>query len=193
LPKAKAWLERHRIPVGIENHKDFRTAEMVDLLRAVDCPYLGVCLDFGNNVSFLEDPLETAEALAPFAVTTHLKDMAVRPYEEGFELSEVPLGQGFLPLARIVETIRKHRPEAPLVLEMITRDPLKVPYLKDAYWATFGGRNPALVERFRASALARASKDPLPRVSGLALEQMIASEDENVRLCTAFARETLRA
>jgi hypothetical protein len=148
-------------------------------------------VDFGNNVAFLEDPLELAEALAPFALTTHLKDMAVRPYDQGFELSEVPLGQGFLPLPRIVEVIRKHRPEAPLCLEMITRDPLKVPYLTETYWTTFGGRDEALVERFRAGILSKAWKEPLPKVSGLPLEQMVAAEDENVRRSAAYARAHL--
>ena len=32
-------------------------------------------------------------------MTTHLKDMAVRPSPDGFELSEVPLGEGIVPLA----------------------------------------------------------------------------------------------
>lgn len=193
LPRAKPWLERHRMPIGIENHKDFRIRELVDLLRTVDSPFLGACVDFGNNLAFLEDPLELAEALAPFAVTTHLKDMAVRPYADGFELSEVPLGAGVLPLVKMAEVIRKHRPEAPLCLEMITRDPLKVPYLQDGYWTTFGGRDGALIDRFRANVLAKASADPLPRTSGLTLEQMIAAEDDNVRRCAAFARASLGA
>ena len=69
--------------------------------------------------------------LAPFAVTTHLKDMAVRRTADGFELSEVPLGQGMLPLARYVAAVRRARPEARFCLEMMTRDPLPVPYLTD--------------------------------------------------------------
>jgi sugar phosphate isomerase/epimerase len=163
----------------------------VDLIRSVDSPYLGACVDFGNNVAFLEDPLELTEALAPYAITTHLKDMAVRPYERGFELSEVPLGTGFLPLARMVEVLRKHRPEVPLCLEMITRDPLEVPYLDDGYWATFGHRDEGRIERFRATALAKAWPAALPRISGLAMEAMIEAEDDNVRLCAAYAREHL--
>jgi sugar phosphate isomerase/epimerase len=193
LPRAKSWLDRHRMPIGIENHKDFRIRELVDLLRSVDSPFLGACVDFGNNLAFLEDPLELAEALAPFAVTTHLKDMAVRPYADGFELSEVPLGTGVLPLARMAEVIRKHRPEAPLCLEMITRDPLKVPYLQDGYWTTFGGRDAALIERFRATVLTKASAAALPRTSGLTLEQMVAAENDNVRRCAAYARASLGA
>jgi sugar phosphate isomerase/epimerase len=192
LPRAKPYLEKHELHVGIENHKDFRTEELVALIRSVNSPYLGACVDFGNNVSFLEDPLETAAALAPYAVTTHLKDMALRPYEKGFELSEVPLGNGVCPLAKMIEVLRNARPEIPICLEMITRDPLLVPYRDDAYWASFGGRDAKLTARFEAELLSRASRDPLPRVSGLPIEAMIAREDENVRLCTDYARKTLR-
>ncbi len=192
LPRAKPYLEKHEIAVGIENHKDFRTEELVALIRSVDSPWLGACVDFGNNVSFLEDPLETAAALAPYAVTTHLKDMALRPYEKGFELSEVPLGEGICPLAKMIEVLQKARPGIPICLEMITRDPLLVPYRDDGYWTSFGGRDAKLLARFEAELLSRASRDPLPRVSGLPIEAMIAKEDENVRLCTDHARKTLR-
>jgi sugar phosphate isomerase/epimerase len=191
LPRAKRALDQHRLEVGIENHKDWRAEELVELIRSVDSPYLGACVDFGNNISLLEDPLDTARTLAPYAVTTHLKDMAVRPYDRGFELSEVTLGTGLLPLAKMIEVLRAARPAVPLCLEMITRDPLLVPYKDDAYWASFGGRDDARVARFEATVLSRASAEPLPHVSGLGFEAMQAQEDENVRRSTAFARETL--
>ncbi len=192
LPRAKGALDQHRLEVGIENHKDFGALELVELIRSVGSPWLGACVDFGNNVALLEDPLETATLLAPHAVTTHLKDMALRPYERGFELSEVPLGTGICPLAKIIEVLRASRPDVPLCLEMITRDPLKVPYRDDAYWASYGGRDLARLARFESAVLSRAWAEPLPRVSGLSLEAMQAREDENVRISTAYARGTLR-
>ena len=54
-------------------------------------------------------------------------------------MSEVPLGQGTLDLPRIVELCQKHNPQIVFNLEMITRDPLKIPCLTDEYWATFPG------------------------------------------------------
>jgi sugar phosphate isomerase/epimerase len=196
LTRAKAAIERAGLAVGIENHKDWRTDELVDLLSSVDSPLVGACVDFGNNLALLEDPLEPARRLAPFAVTTHVKDMAVRLHERGFELSEVPLGTGLLPLAEMVGTLRRARPEVPLVLEMITRDPLLVPCLDDAYWVTYEKRNDARLERFRSSVLSKATKDPLPRISGLTPREMLAAEDDNLRRCVAYARahlEGLRA
>jgi sugar phosphate isomerase/epimerase len=192
VPRAKAALDRHQLEVGIENHKDWRAEELVELIRSTGSPYLGACVDFGNNVSLLEDPLDTVTALAPYAVTTHLKDMALRPCEGGFELSEVPLGTGICPLAKMVEALRKARPRVPMVLEMITRDPLKVPYKEDRYWASFGGRDAARAAAFEKDLLAKASTAPLPRVSTLAMDAMQEREDDNVRRSTAYARETLK-
>jgi sugar phosphate isomerase/epimerase len=191
VPGRKRALERERIPVGIENHKDWRADELVELLHAADSPYLGACVDFGNNLSLLEDPLEVATKLAPFAVTTHLKDMAVRAYDRGFELSEVALGTGICPLGRMIEALRAKRPDVPLCLEMITRDPLKVPFLDESYWATYETRDEARIERFRKEVLTRARAGPLPRVSDKAYEAKVAAEDDNVRRSTEFARKTL--
>jgi sugar phosphate isomerase/epimerase len=191
LPRAAGWLEREGLRAGIENHKDFTAPELADLLRSVGSGHLGACVDFGNNLALLEDPMETVETLAPFAVSTHLKDMAVRPCERGFELSEVPLGSGLLPLPRMVDVVRRARPEAHFSLEMITRDPLKVPYLDNGYWVTYSSRDPARVEAFRTSVLAKASTAPLPRVSGLTPEAMLAAEDANVGACVAYAKGTL--
>ena len=35
--------------------------------------------------------------------------MAVEEYDRGFLLSEVPLGEGFLDLAKMIETLRRHQ------------------------------------------------------------------------------------
>src|SRR6185437_7355223 len=110
--------------------------ELLSLLRKVGSDSLGVCLDTCNSISLLEDPMEVVEALAPRAFTTHFKDMGLDEYREGFLLSEVRFGSGILDLARVVRVLRDARPGIRFNLEMITRDPLKVPCLTQSYWAT---------------------------------------------------------
>src|SRR5581483_10224302 len=88
-------------------HKDWLADEQVEMLRRFSNPHLGACVDFGNNMSLLEDSLEVARKLAPYVVTTHIKDMAVKPYEEGFLLSEVPLGDGITQLREITAVLRR--------------------------------------------------------------------------------------
>ena len=191
LTLAEPVVRKHQVKLAIENHKDRRRTELLDMLKRISSEWVGVCVDTGNNIALLEDPLETVEALAPFAFSTHLKDMAVSEYEDGFLLSEVPLGEGFLDLKRIVERLRKANPRIQFNLEMITRDPLKVPCLTRKYWATMQD-TPA---RDLASALAMVhqhpAKNPLPRTSGLAAEQQLELEDKNVRASLAYARDQL--
>ena len=193
LLRLRRAFDRHRFPIGIENHKDFLAADLVSLLREVDSEYVGACVDFGNNLAMLDDPDETIERLARYAVTTHVKDMAVVPTADGFELSEVPLGRGLLPLDRYVDTIRRVRPSAPFCLEMITRDPLRVPYKTERYWAPFEAeaRSAERIRRFERRVLSRAWNRPLPRISPLTTEARLAAEDENVRLSLAYARDAL--
>lgn len=191
LKAAEPLLRKHKLICGIENHKDWLADELVEMLRSFNSRHLGACVDFGNNVALLEDSLEVARKLAPYVVTTHVKDMAVARYEDGFLLSEVPLGEGNLPLAKIIETLRKGRRDVHLCLEMITRDPLKVPYLKDGYWVTYDRRDEARIKKFESSVLAAPTRASLPEITGLTRGQTLAAEDENVRKSVTHAKRNL--
>lgn len=191
LRRVEAQLKQHKLLIGIENHKDWLADELAEMLGRISNPYLGACVDFGNNLALLEDSIEVAQKLAPFVVTTHLKDMAIRPYDLGFEMSEVPLGDGFLQLAKIVEILRKARRDVHFCLEMITRDPLKVPYREDGYWATYEKRDTIRIQKFETSLLSKASTRSLPRISNLANAPMLTIEDENIRRSAAYAKQTL--
>jgi hypothetical protein len=117
--------------------------------------------------------------------------MAVAEYEDGFLLSEVPFGTGFLDLAKVVALLRKKQPQIRFNVEMITRDPLRVPCLTPKFWATLED----VRGRQLAEALARvrkhAWKEPLPRIAGLPREKQLATEADNVRRCLAFGRKRL--
>lgn len=191
LAAIKPAIERAPLLVGIENHKDFHAGELAELLHTLDSPKIGVCLDFGNNISLLETPLETIRTLAPFAVTTHLKDMAVRATPQGFELSEVPLGEGLVPLADALRLVKAARPDARLSLEMITRDPLVVPYKTDKYWIAIDRPQSDALARFEREVLAKAWTRPLPHISQLPPAEQLAAEDENVRRSVAYAHDHL--
>jgi 3-oxoisoapionate decarboxylase len=192
LQNAEPMLKQNGLYVGVENHKDWLADELVEILKAIGSPHLGACVDFGNNLALLEDSVEVAHKLAPYAVTTHLKDMAVRPYTDGFELSEVALGDGTTPLAEIAAILRKQRPEIHFCLEMITRDPLKVPYKTDHYWITFGQKDESRIRKFENTILKQSPSKQLPKITGLNDTEALAFEDDNVRRSGAYAKRTLK-
>jgi 3-oxoisoapionate decarboxylase len=191
LSLAEPVVAKHDMRLAVENHKDWRAADLADLLKRLGSRHVGACIDTGNNIALLEYPLETVETLAPFAYSVHLKDMAVAEYEDGFLLSEVPLGEGFVDLKRIVAMLRKGRPGVRFSLEMITRDPLKVPCLTPKYWATFENLSGRHLAQTLAMVRKHKSPKPLPRVTGLSREEQIATEEDNIRKCLDFARTSL--
>lgn len=187
LRLAEPLARKHRVRLAVENHKDFRVDELVALMKRFDSEFVGVCLDTGNNVALLDEPLATAKELARWTMTLHLKDMGVEESRDGFLLSEVPLGRGLLDLRGIVAAVRKASPKARFNLEMITRDPLSVPCLGEKYWSTLGKVPGRDLARTLAWVRAGARKEPLPRITKLAAEEQVATEDRNVRESFAFA------
>lgn len=191
LTRAARIVEKHRLPLGIENHKDFTAEEMAPLMKEYSSEYMGVCIDFGNNISLCDDPMDLVESLAPFVINTHIKDNGVEECEDGFLLSEVPLGAGFLDLKRIVNVVRARRPQTRFSLDMLTRNPLRIPCFTEKYWLTFPERNGRYLARMMATVRARKSPKPLPRVEGLDREAQLRMEDENLKQCLAYARNEL--
>lgn len=191
LMLAEPIAARHRVRLAVENHKDWRIDEMLGWLKRLSSEYVGVCLDTGNSIALLEEPHAVVEAFAPWTFTTHFKDMAVTESDDGFLLSEVPLGDGFLDLERIVATLRKAKPEVKLNLEMITRDPLRIPCLAPKYWATLGD----VQARELAETLARIRrhKHPaaLPTISPLSHAEQLRVEADNITRCLKFASAKL--
>lgn len=191
LEAAQRLVDRYKIPLGIENHKDWTANELTELMQRYGTEYLGVCLDFGNNLSLLDDPMTAIEQLAPYTVSTHLKDMGTQPYRDGLLLSEVLLGEGFLDLPRAISLVRNARPQTRFTLEMITRDPLRVPLFDEAYWATFPDRKAVELARTMRFVNENASPKPLPGMSHLSYAEQLRLEDDNVIACLRYAEEQL--
>jgi sugar phosphate isomerase/epimerase len=184
-------LEKHKMRLAVENHKDWKAAELVAIIRDVNSEWLGVTLDFGNNISLLEDPNEVIKTLAPLAFSTHIKDMGVKKYADGFLLSEVPLGEGIVDLKAGVNLCRKYNPNITFSLEMITRDPLKIPCLTDEYWATFDEKKGTEFEKVMTMVEKNEFKSQLPSTSILDSEGRLAFEEANVLECLKYSRKVI--
>jgi sugar phosphate isomerase/epimerase len=120
LKKLLPAAEDNGVVMAMENHIDLTANEMVDLVGSLDSPWLGVCLDTGNNLRLHEDPLVVAAKLAPLARATHVKDIGVRagdPKDFAFWPS-VPLGKGLVDIGRVVELLREADYKGLLAIEV---------------------------------------------------------------------------
>jgi len=188
---AEPVLRKYKMRLALENHKGWTAVEQAAWLKSLGTEYVGVHFDFGNNVSLLEDPMVTLETLKPYIFSCHIKDMAVQPYEKGFLLSEVPMGDGFLDLKKMVDTLRAKNPEMPMDLEMITRDPLEIPIYTDKYWATFTDIPGKQVAHMMEIILKNPPKKPLPKTTGLDAAARQKQELDNNIASIKYARQYL--
>lgn len=115
LDKARAAGMR----IAIENHFNYPSPRMVELLDTIDDPTLGVCLDVANSICAGEWPEETVAMLAPYTINLHLKDYVITPdtYGVGFIIHGVPLGQGRAPIPWILDQLAHCPPDMSVLLE----------------------------------------------------------------------------
>lgn len=190
LELAEPVAAKHRVRLAVENHKDQRVPERIELLRRLSSPWIGACVDVGNSFALLEDPLAVVEAYAPWAISVHLKDQTVQEYEDGFLFGDAALGKGFLDLKRIVQHLRQAKPEARFSLEVITRDPLKIPCLTEKYWATL--TDVPGTDLARTLRIVRVhAQATLLCVSGLSPTDRAEIEEGNIRQSLVYARTEL--
>src|SRR6476660_230465 len=69
--------EKSKVGFALENHKDWTLEQIVQILKGYSSEHVGACLDVGNNISLLDDPMDVVEQLAPYALATHVKDMGL--------------------------------------------------------------------------------------------------------------------
>lgn len=179
LELAEPVARRLGVKIAVENHKDFEVQELVDLMKAMSSEQVGICLDTGNSLALLESPMTVVKALAPYTLTVHLKDIAVRAVDDGFEMAEVPLGKGILDLVEMLRVIRQAASAAEFHLEMITRDPLIIPCLHESYWATFPKKPGSDLARTLSLVKTRGAA-ALTHVAALPLEAKLALEEKQV-------------
>ena len=192
---AEPVLRKYKVKLAIENHKGWRAAEHVAWIKRVGSEWVGVCYDFGNNIALCEDPAETLRLLAPLTIYVSFKDMAVAPYDEGFLLSEMALGEGLLDIPGMVKVLQQKDPHMIFALEMITRVPLKIPVFTKKYWATFDDTYSPLPGRDLARILeivrTTPPKTPLTTTAGLSPADGLKLEDALINRSIAYARKNL--
>jgi sugar phosphate isomerase/epimerase len=191
---AEPILRKYKMRLAIENHKGWRSDELAAWVKSTGSEYVGVCLDLVNNVSLIETPQQTMDTLAPYTIYVSFKDIGVDFYSDGILLSEVGFGDGLLDLAGIVARFQKKDPKMLFQLEMLTRDPLKVPIFTEQYWKVYDDKSP-VPPRDLAMLVAwvrnNPPKVPLPKTAGLSPQGVLALEDKLNQQSIDYARAYL--
>jgi sugar phosphate isomerase/epimerase len=105
-PMAKAL----GIRLALENHCDSFSEEVLWVLKEVDHPFVGACLDTVNAWHVAEDPMKAIENLAPVAFTNHFRDDRVEFCRDGFRVRGVAVGDGDIDMQKAYNLIKSHSP-----------------------------------------------------------------------------------
>jgi sugar phosphate isomerase/epimerase len=107
------------VTLALETYEQVPVDTLVDIVRQVDSPALGICLDPGNCVAALETPTSTIERTAPYVRNLHVKDFAFSRKDGwvGFTLAGCPLGEGLLDYDFLINTVRPHERDINQIIE----------------------------------------------------------------------------
>jgi sugar phosphate isomerase/epimerase len=97
------------VKLADENHIDFNSDEMLQLIQDVNSPYFGINFDTGNFMRVMDDPVAGMKKLARYTFATHVKDlkpMKGEPVTSWHFFACTPTGDGFvdnLALAKLLK------------------------------------------------------------------------------------------
>ncbi|MAS38267.1 MAG: hypothetical protein CL610_29995 [Anaerolineaceae bacterium] len=127
------------VTLAIENHDRFKARTLADIIRQIDSPAVGICLDTVNSFGSLEGPDVVVEALGPYVVNLHIKDFMIRraDHNMGFLLSGTPAGQGSLNIPWLLDRLTQFGCRYNAILELWpTPEPAIADTIaKEAQWA----------------------------------------------------------
>lgn len=129
------------LKLAFENHADATVDELIGMIEQVGQDVMGICLDTGNLVITLDDPLPAGRRAAPYTIATQIKDGIVVFDEQGMVFNARPLGEGVVALPAILEAIAAYHPDVLLSIEDHGRL-FPIPIFDDAFLETFDTLRP---------------------------------------------------
>jgi len=176
------------LKIAIENHAgDMQAREVKSLIEAAGKDFVGSCLDSGNPVWTLEDPHLTLETLAPYVLTSHVRDSAVWDTPQGAAVSWTRMGEGSIGMEDYIREFAAKCPGKPLSLEVIVMGPRFFNYRDPKFWDAYRTTPAWEFERFLALVEKGKPVPSPPRLSGpAAAARELEDVEASLRWTKAF-------
>ncbi|KEJ93066.1 sugar phosphate isomerase/epimerase family protein [Synergistes jonesii] len=117
------------LQIAIENHCDTYADEVIWLIKQLNHPKVGACLDTINSFVVMEGPEACVEKMAPYATCCHFCDNKIVVDPDGTHSIGVAIGQGDIDCVRVMNLLREKAPLDRITFEVeyeIGRDSLEV-------------------------------------------------------------------
>ena len=127
------------VKLAIENHAgDMQGRELRKIIEEAGPDIVGVCLDSGNPFNANETPHITLEHLAPYTLTSHMRDSYVFNSPQGIASRWTRMGDGNMGMEEYIKKYIQKCPGKAVSLEVIVSANFRVFNYRDpAAWALF--------------------------------------------------------
>ena len=127
------------VKISVENHAgDMQARELKRLIEESGKEFVGATIDSGNAMWTIEDPHLTLETLAPYGLTSHMRDSYVWNSERGTAVQWSRMGDGNIGMEDYVRKFVAQCPGKTVNLEVIVQNsPRLFNYRDPQAWAIF--------------------------------------------------------
>jgi sugar phosphate isomerase/epimerase len=176
------------VKLAIENHAgDMQARELAGLIEAAGKDYVGANIDSGNAVWTMEDPLANLEVLAPYVVTSSLRDTMIWETPNGATAQWVAMGEGVVDQKAYFAMFAARCPGVPVHIETIGGFNHEIPYLQPDYMKQWPKHASSELARF----IALAKKGhPLPAGRGSFATEQDFQKDQ-IERSLAYCKRSL--
>ncbi|MEO7300561.1 MAG: sugar phosphate isomerase/epimerase [Verrucomicrobiota bacterium] len=167
------------VKIAVENHGgDMQAWELVTLIEAAGKDFVGANIDSGNAVWAMEDPVENLKTLAPYVLTTSLRDSAVWESENGATVQWTAMGEGNTDLKTYFKIFAELCPGVPVHIETISGFNREIPFLQEDFWKVWPRAKAKDLARFLALAKTGKAREPHKSPTPLAEQEYQKNEIE---------------
>ncbi len=173
------------LKIALENHSgDMQARELRTLVETAGTDYVGVCIDSGNASWAIEDLHLTLETLAPYVLTSHMRDSALWVTPAGVVGQWTRMGEGSVDIEHYIRSYATMCPGRAVSLELIMHRQRTFDYHDPEFWSAYRSTPAWEFARF----LTRAEKgEPRPDVDASLTETI-----EDVDLSLKWIRGILQ-
>ena len=177
------------LKIAIENHAgDMQARELKMLIEGAGKQVVGACFDSGNPCWALEDPHLTLETLAPYILTSHIRDSYLWNDDSGTQVNWTRMGEGNVDIARLLKRFIELCPGKSMSMEVIVMGPRGYAWRKPEFWDPY--RNVPAADFARFLSVAASGKPPTPRPP-VPKEQVAAVERADFEASMAWTQSFL--
>ena len=164
------------LKLALENHSgDMHSRELKALIEEAGTDYAGACIDSGNAAWALEDPHDALDRLAPYVLTSHMRDSAIWVSGDGINVEWTRMGEGTVDIARYLRTFAARCPGRAVSLEVITNRQRAFDFRDPRFWDAYPRMLASDFARFMALAEKGAPRPPVAPDLPTTREDVVAS------------------